>query len=45
MPQELLATLQYGLNEEMVVSPVDYFTRRSGMTLFSIHEAKNGQSR
>ncbi|GEB75779.1 glycerol-3-phosphate dehydrogenase/oxidase [Sporolactobacillus inulinus] len=40
LPQELLATLQYGLNEEMVVSPVDYFTRRSGMTLFSINEAK-----
>lgn len=36
-----LATVQYGIEHEMVISPVDYFTRRSGKTLFSIDEAKS----
>ncbi|MFT8362839.1 MAG: glycerol-3-phosphate dehydrogenase/oxidase [Sporolactobacillus sp.] len=34
------AAVQYGVSDEMVVSPVDYFTRRSSMTLFAIDEAK-----
>ncbi|MCQ2008726.1 glycerol-3-phosphate dehydrogenase/oxidase [Sporolactobacillus sp. STSJ-5] len=36
----LLATVQYALQYEMILSPVDYFTRRSGMTLFSIKMAQ-----
>ncbi|MCL1630680.1 glycerol-3-phosphate dehydrogenase/oxidase [Sporolactobacillus sp. CPB3-1] len=40
LPQALLATVQYALEEEMVVTSVDYFTRRSGMTLFAIDEAR-----
>jgi glycerol-3-phosphate dehydrogenase len=40
LPPALLAAVQYALNHEMILSPVDYFTRRSGMTLFSIQSAR-----
>ncbi|MET1247296.1 glycerol-3-phosphate dehydrogenase/oxidase [Sporolactobacillus sp. STCC-11] len=40
LPPALLATVHYALNHEMILSPVDYFTRRSGMTLFSIQSAR-----
>ncbi|WP_010630697.1 glycerol-3-phosphate dehydrogenase/oxidase [Sporolactobacillus vineae] len=34
------ATVDYALTEEMAASPVDYFTRRTGTTLFNISWAK-----
>jgi glycerol-3-phosphate dehydrogenase len=40
LPPALLAAVQYALKHEMILAPVDFFTRRSGMTLFSIQSAK-----
>lgn len=40
MTPVVLATVQYALTYEMIVSPVDYFTRRTGKTLFDIRSAK-----
>lgn len=40
LPVSVLATIEYALTEEMAASPVDYFTRRTGTTLFDIKWAK-----
>lgn len=40
----IFATIAYGIEEEMAVSPVDYFTRRTGTTLFNIEWAKKWQT-
>jgi glycerol-3-phosphate dehydrogenase len=40
LPPELYAILLYGICEEMVVTPSDFFTRRTGATLFDIHWVK-----
>jgi len=36
LPVELYATLLYGIEEEMVVKPVDFFIRRTGAMFFDI---------
>lgn len=40
LPLMLYGQLAYALDEEMVASPVDFFTRRSGATLFNIDMAR-----
>ncbi|RYL93027.1 glycerol-3-phosphate dehydrogenase/oxidase [Sporolactobacillus sp. THM7-4] len=40
LPASLYATLEYALTYEMAVTPVDYFTRRTGTTLFDIDWAR-----
>ncbi|HSU79491.1 MAG TPA: glycerol-3-phosphate dehydrogenase/oxidase [Candidatus Angelobacter sp.] len=40
LPPEIYAVLIYGIKEEMVVTPSDFFTRRTGSTLFDINWAK-----
>jgi Glycerol-3-phosphate dehydrogenase len=40
LPPAVFATIEYALTHEMAVSPVDYFTRRTGKTLFVNHWAK-----
>lgn len=40
LPPVVFATIEYVLTSEMAISPVDYFTRRSGKTLFAIHWAE-----
>ncbi|TCP26607.1 homodimeric glycerol 3-phosphate dehydrogenase (quinone) [Scopulibacillus darangshiensis] len=40
LPADILATVIYGIENEMVVTPVDYFTRRRGATLFHIQWVK-----
>jgi Glycerol-3-phosphate dehydrogenase len=40
LPPLILATVDYALTEEMAAVPVDYFTRRTGTTLFDIAWAK-----
>ncbi|MBS2771150.1 FAD-dependent oxidoreductase [Anoxybacillus rupiensis] len=37
LPVDVLASLQYGLEEEMVVKPEDFFIRRTGALFFNIH--------
>jgi glycerol-3-phosphate dehydrogenase len=37
LPIEILAQLRYGLEEEMVVKPEDFFIRRTGALFFNIH--------
>ncbi|BBU40671.1 aerobic glycerol-3-phosphate dehydrogenase [Aeribacillus pallidus] len=37
LPIDVLAQLQYGLEEEMVVKPEDFFIRRTGSLFFEIH--------
>ncbi|MDV2686225.1 glycerol-3-phosphate dehydrogenase/oxidase [Alkalihalophilus lindianensis] len=36
LPKELLAQLRYGIEEEMVVTPIDFFNRRTGALFFNI---------
>ncbi|HZG14073.1 MAG TPA: glycerol-3-phosphate dehydrogenase/oxidase [Candidatus Bathyarchaeia archaeon] len=38
LPVDLFASLVYGIEEEMVVTPVDFFVRRTSMLLFRIQE-------
>ncbi len=40
LPPPIYATVEYALIYEMAVSPVDYFTRRTGKTLFDIQWAE-----
>jgi glycerol-3-phosphate dehydrogenase len=40
LPPEIYAVLLYGIQDEMVVTPSDFFTRRTGSTLFNIKWAK-----
>ncbi|MBM7097556.1 glycerol-3-phosphate dehydrogenase/oxidase [Bacillus sp. H-16] len=40
MPKSLYASLVYGLEEEMTVSPLDFFNRRTGSLFFDIHWVK-----
>lgn len=40
LPASIYASIEYALTEEMAVSPVDYFTRRTGATLFDIKWAR-----
>jgi glycerol-3-phosphate dehydrogenase len=40
LPLMLYGQLAYALEEEMVASPVDFFTRRTGATLFQIDRAR-----
>ncbi|MDQ0257261.1 glycerol-3-phosphate dehydrogenase [Evansella vedderi] len=40
LPKEVFATLFYGIEDEMVVSPVDFFNRRTGALLFNIQWVK-----
>jgi glycerol-3-phosphate dehydrogenase len=40
LPMDLYASLQYGLEKEMVVLPSDFLVRRTGMALFDIHAAR-----
>ncbi|MFX3618138.1 MAG: glycerol-3-phosphate dehydrogenase/oxidase [Sporolactobacillus sp.] len=40
MTAAIFATIQYAIEKERVVSPVDYFTRRSGKTFFDIRWAR-----
>lgn len=40
LPPEIYAMVLYGIQEEMTVAPVDFFTRRSGSTLFNIEWAQ-----
>ncbi|MDD9149455.1 glycerol-3-phosphate dehydrogenase/oxidase [Sporolactobacillus sp. CQH2019] len=40
LPPLIYATLEYAVTEEMAVLPVDYFTRRTGTTLFNIEWAR-----
>lgn len=40
LPITLFAELQYALTYEMVVTPVDFFLRRTGAVLFNIHLVK-----
>jgi glycerol-3-phosphate dehydrogenase len=40
LPREILAMIDYSLQDERVCSPVDFFTRRTGKTLFDIKWAK-----
>ncbi|RYM06061.1 glycerol-3-phosphate dehydrogenase/oxidase [Sporolactobacillus sp. THM7-7] len=40
LPDTIYATLDYAITEEMALHPIDYFTRRTGKTLFDIHWAK-----
>jgi glycerol-3-phosphate dehydrogenase len=40
LPPEIYAVLLYGIQDEMVVKPSDFFTRRTGSTLFNIKWAK-----
>ncbi|ADC50293.1 aerobic glycerol-3-phosphate dehydrogenase [Alkalihalophilus pseudofirmus OF4] len=37
LPKELLAQLRYGIEEEMVATPLDFFNRRTGALFFNIH--------
>jgi glycerol-3-phosphate dehydrogenase len=37
IPLSLFAKLVYGIEHEMVVSPIDFFLRRTGAILFNIH--------
>lgn len=39
MPNYLAAMLQYAIEDEQIVSPVDFLLRRTGMLLFDIEEA------
>ncbi|WP_100371876.1 glycerol-3-phosphate dehydrogenase/oxidase [Bacillus sp. FJAT-45037] len=36
LPKELFAQLRYGIEEEMVVTPLDFFNRRTGALFFNI---------
>ncbi|WEG17581.1 glycerol-3-phosphate dehydrogenase/oxidase [Alkalihalophilus pseudofirmus] len=36
LPKELLAQLRYGIEEEMVATPLDFFNRRTGALFFNI---------
>nr|WP_134685915.1 glycerol-3-phosphate dehydrogenase/oxidase [Brevibacillus migulae] len=38
LPADLFASLVYGIEAEMVVTPVDFFVRRTSMLLFCIQE-------
>lgn len=38
MPLPLFAKLIYGIHEEMIATPVDFFNRRTSALLFNIHE-------
>ncbi|MDG5786302.1 glycerol-3-phosphate dehydrogenase/oxidase [Evansella sp. AB-P1] len=38
MPDSLFASLKYGIEEEMVTSPIDFYNRRTGILLFNINE-------
>ncbi|WP_147534891.1 glycerol-3-phosphate dehydrogenase/oxidase [Bacillus marasmi] len=38
LPLTILARLDYAINEEMALTPVDFFFRRTGMLLFNIGE-------
>ncbi|PGV48832.1 glycerol-3-phosphate dehydrogenase/oxidase [Bacillus sp. AFS037270] len=40
LPRSLFATLIYGIEEEMAVTPVDFFYRRTGAILFNIDSVK-----
>lgn len=40
LPPSVFAAIEYALSQEMVVSPVDFFTRRTGKTLFDIQWAE-----
>ncbi|MCM3726141.1 glycerol-3-phosphate dehydrogenase/oxidase [Neobacillus cucumis] len=40
MPRTLFASLIYGIEEEMAVTPVDFFYRRTGAILFNIDSVK-----
>lgn len=40
LPVELYATLLYGIEEEMVIKPVDFFIRRTGAMFFDIEWVK-----
>ena len=40
MPVHLAAMLQYAIEDEQIVSPVDFLVRRTGMVLFDIEEAQ-----
>ncbi len=37
LPNEVAAMLMYGIEEEMVAKPVDFFIRRTGAMFFDIH--------
>jgi glycerol-3-phosphate dehydrogenase len=36
LPVEIYASIQYAIDHEMVVRPIDYFIRRTGALLFDI---------
>lgn len=40
LPIQLYAMVMYGIEEEMAVTPVDFFTRRTGSSLFNIKWAE-----
>ncbi|RAI99135.1 homodimeric glycerol 3-phosphate dehydrogenase (quinone) [Paenibacillus pabuli] len=40
MPQELLLMLRYAIDEEMAVTPADFFVRRTGDLFFRIDEVR-----
>ncbi|WEG13816.1 glycerol-3-phosphate dehydrogenase/oxidase [Pullulanibacillus sp. KACC 23026] len=40
LPLAVKAAVIYGIKEEMVVTPIDFFTRRTGATLFNINWAR-----
>lgn len=40
LTKAVFASLVYGIEEEMVTSPVDYFNRRTGAIFFDIHWVK-----
>ena len=40
LPVHLAAMLQYAIEDEQIVSPVDFLLRRTGMLLFDIEEAQ-----
>lgn len=40
IPVTILAEIDYGIEEEMVVTPSDFFIRRTGTLLFDIHWVK-----
>ncbi|MCR6106059.1 glycerol-3-phosphate dehydrogenase/oxidase [Salipaludibacillus agaradhaerens] len=37
LPESVFASLVYGIEEEMVVSPIDFFNRRTSEVIFDIH--------
>lgn len=43
MPNYLAAMLQYAIEDEQIVSPVDFLLRRTAMLLFDMKEAKKWQ--